>query len=453
MKRMKYVLWSAAVGVTLIGATRANDPGQSRIEALERKVAELEAKQATDSREVATVIDAVLRDSERRSQLLAADGNAGAGYDNGFYIRQGDSWILKPGAFMQFRNNTDLRNDAGGDDTRTENGFEFRRLKLHLEGTAVSPAFTYFIGWNVERDSGTFLLEDAIVNYWSNETYGIRVGQSKDPLSKEWLTHDGRAMAVERSMVDAVLGSGTVNRTQGITFMYNRYQKDNPLHAELMLHDGARQLNTNYIGKTPAGIAGGIGAPHSWDFGVTGRVEYRAIGDWKSYLDFSAKDTKQDLLVFGGGIDWSQNGDGDQITAAADAQWENDKGCALFVAAHLRDRDEQLAGAEGTDWGAMVQAGHLLNPAWEIFARYGIIGFDNDVVFANGESEDLFHEITVGFNYFLGTNGSGFHKAKVTVDLTYLPNGAPAPFTALGILGDNSGEDEWVLRGQFQLWI
>jgi len=56
-------------------------------------------------------------------------------------------------------------------------------------------------------------------------------------------------------------------------------------------------------------------------------------------------------------------------------------------------------------------------------------------------------------NYYLGANGSAGHRAKVTIDLNWLPNGAPKPMTGQGYLGDSNGETELVIRGQFQLTL
>ncbi len=72
-----------------------------------------------------------------------------------------------------------------------------------------------------------------------------------------------------------------------------------------------------------------------------------------------------------------------------------------------------------------------------------------DEDFANGE--DAFSEVTVGANYYLGPGGRFGHRAKFTFDVTYLPDGAPSDATGLGILA--SEEEEWVVRGQFQLLL
>ena len=52
-------------------------------------------------------------------------------------------------------------------------------------------------------------------------------------------------------------------------------------------------------------------------------------------------------------------------------------------------------------------------------------------------------------NHYLGERGRLGYRAKFTLDLTYLPDGAPADATGLGILASEG--EEWVLRGQFQL--
>ncbi len=80
-----------------------------------------------------------------------------------------------------------------------------------------------------------------------------------------------------------------------------------------------------------------------------------------------------------------------------------------------------------------------------------MVKFDNEVVFAGGNTEDTFYELTAGVNYYLGANGSWKHRAKFTVDLSFLPNGAPSDQNGIGVLDANDGGNEIVLRSQFQL--
>jgi len=459
-------LFAAAIGAVSMGAAAAwaadNTAQQdAKIRELEAKVAALEARQASSAREIAATIDKVLRDAEKRSQLLAAGGDTAAGYDNGFFIRSG-AWELRPGAMFQFRGVADFRSDTFGDKgDETETGFEVRRMKFILEGTALTKDLTYCFTWDTEVEGGSLKLSDAWAKYMFADEFGVRLGQFRDPVVREWLVSDGKQLAVERSLMDAVLGGGFTGYTQGVTLIYGNYNKNNPVNVEFGVTDGANQVNTNFAGRpeplpdpdpttglvTPSG--------HTLDWGIAGRVEVKAMGNWANYQDFSAMGTKEDLLVFGLGGDWSQGGDGDVWMLTADVQYESAAGLGVYAAAIYRDLDDELSGTTESwrDWGLLVQCGYMLNPSWEIFGRYDVIFADNDIVFDDGNTEDTFHEITVGVNYYMGKNGAAGHRAKVTIDLTYLPNGAPGAAPGLGILDANAGENEWILRGQFQLWL
>ena len=232
--------------------------------------------------------------------------------------------------------------------------------------------------------------------------------------------------------------------------LYGNYNEKNPINAVVMLHDGSGSINSNYVGHYP-NDPGTVGN-HAYDFGLLGRIEYKATGQWANYNDFTAKDVKEHLLVFGGAVNWDQGGNGDVLGLTADVQYKMNNGLALYAGGVYRYTNAAMAGdaQDQNDWGFILQASYLLNPAWEIFGRYSLVQFDTALV-SGTETEDTFHEITVGVNYYLGNNGSAGHRAKVTVDLNWLPNGAPMSITGLGYLGDNSFSTEIVVRGQFQL--
>jgi hypothetical protein len=444
MTNPKSRICAAVAGTLTLGAATAwaVEPTQTeRIQALEAQVAELRASQAQNTQDLAATIDRVLRDAEQRSQLLAAGGGMGAGYDGTFYI-EGQGWRIQPGAHFQFRTVADFR-DEGDDDglvdsltDDTEFGFEVRRMKLSLECHALSPDLTYSFVWATDREGGGMFLEDAEVKYMFADLWYVRGGQYKDPVYHEELVSSKRQLAADRSLMNELLAGGVTDRTQGVSLIYGGYDANTPLYVEVMFHDGLNQDNTNYT-------------DHAFEWGAAGRIEYRAMGDWKSYKDFSAQRNKENLLVIGAGIDYSDaEVDGEVLTAAIDAQFETDK-LGVFGAIVLQAVDETLTptGDDWTNWGIVLQAGWMLNPAWELFGRYDVTAFDEDVI----PSEDTFHEFTVGVNYFCGDNGSAGHRAKFTVDLTYLPSGSPSEQTGLGILGSGTDEDEWVFRGQFQL--
>jgi hypothetical protein len=170
--------------------------------------------------------------------------------------------------------------------------------------------------------------------------------------------------------------------------------------------------------------------------------------DFKGYTQFTSMNNKSgDFLVIGAGGDWSQNGDVNAYHYNVDAQWNSGPWgvYAAFVGLYV----DPGSGAvnNSNDWGFIVQASFMLNADWEIFGRYDYIDLDgSDSAIAHG-SEDSFHEITVGLNYYM--HG---HHAKITVDAGWLPNGSPNNQTGIGVLA-NDGDDEFYIRGQFQLLL
>jgi hypothetical protein len=316
-------------------------------------------------------------------------------------------------------------------------------MRLELNGTAVSKDLEYSFVWDANREGGGTSLLDAWVKYMFNDQWGIKAGQFKEPLSHEKLVSPKRLMAVDRSMADNLMGGSLFDRVQGVTAIYGGYAKSNPFNAEFGITDGGPQsMNTNFT-------------KHTFDWGAVGRAEYKLMGDWKDYKDFTAKGTKDNLLVVGGGLDFSQAGDGDLISFTVDGQFETGTGLGIYGAILVQSADSGLTGLpdDSTNWGFVLQANYTINPAWEVFGRVDLTKFDNEVVFSPGNSEDTFYEITVGLNHYLGPDGSWMHRAKFTVDLTFLPNGAPQSLTGIDILDGNNGGTEIVFRSQFQLAI
>ena len=96
------------------------------------------------------------------------------------------------------------------------------------------------------------------------------------------------------------------------------------------------------------------------------------------------------------------------------------------------------------DWGALFQAGYMIDKNIEIFGRWDVTVLDKDLL-AAGE-DDTLNEFTIGANYYIYG-----HNAKFTVDIGYLPDGSPVSAGGLGVLA--TGDDEIVLRAQLQLAI
>lgn len=431
----------AALGVSATAAAAEPTTAELRdqVEQLKAEVAQLRSGQQSQQaqldqysqRDVDATVDRVLQDAERRSQLMQLTGFT-AGYDKGRFVLQSSDgkFSLSPGVQFQFRHVTNWLDEAQADgDSSTESGFEVRRAKFNFAGNAFSKDLTYNFQWETSEAGGGVTLEEAWVRYKFADQLAFRMGQFKDNVFHEETTSSKRQLAVDRSLLNEVIGGGDTDYVQGAALQYDADQ----FRAEVAIHDGLNSDNTNFL-------------DNGQNFGVSGRVELAVMGRWRDYEDFTARGTNDNLLVIGAGADWTQFGDSDVVYHTVDVQFENEGGLGIYAAGLAVWSDDVAADDEDTyDYGGLVQVGYAIpDTNWELFGRYNILLLDDEVLPA--DAEDTYHEITVGVNhYFHG------HAAKFTLDVSYLPNGSPQDATGIGVLA--SDEDEIVLRGQFQLLL
>ena len=424
-----------AVGTVTFASAAARADIAAELEALKARITQLEAQQdrADGAAAQSRAVDAAIADANSRAPL--APGSFLAGWDDGFKIQSADGrYLLQPYVELQFRNVANYSDSGDGADSNVVDGFEVRRMKFGFKGNAFAKDFTYNFRLSADRSGGDVSLEYAYAAYQFSKDYGVRFGQYKLNWTHEETTSYNRQLAAERSLLNQVLGGTNTSVVQGVSIFANR--EDRPLHGELTFFDGDNSANTTF--NDVAADGGGE------NFGVAARAEFKLMGDWKNYEDFTALKTKHDLLVAGGGVDWTQSGDGDVYRMTADVQYERADGLsaygsAIYTIADAGALDPQL----DQSVGGLAQVAYLLPNAegWEVFGRYDVIHLDANV---NGESN--FHEATLGVNrYFVG------HRAKLTLDLGYLPNGTPEAAGGLGVA--NNTREQFILRTQFQLLL
>ncbi len=310
-----------------------------------------------------------------------------------------------------------------------------------FEGNVFGPATTYRFQWNTNSNDGDLTLEEAFVKHqlgFAPDFY-IKGGQFRDPTFHEEITSDFKQLAVDRSLANEVLGGGQTRYVQGVALIWDDGLEGLPLRAEVGFVDGPNSANTNFV---DGGGSPGIGAA-SPDFGIYGRAEYLAFGDWRHYDDFTAKDNPQDTLVFGAGAFYTQAGDNDSLLHTFDAQYE--MYLLGLYAAYYGVYSNTSSEGSSYDFGFVVQAGYMIDKKWEAFGRYSLVSLDSGNA---GSKDDNFHELTAGVNYYMRD-----HAAKFTLDLSYLPSGIPSNQPLIGELDPDGDEDQLLLRGQFQLML
>lgn len=417
------------------GAVWAQDPS---IETLQRQVADLQAqldelksqRSAPPAAEVDAVVARVLADAEQRSRFLQTTGFT-AGYTGSAFVIQSEdgNFVLRPGFQWQLRHMSSFQDTDDG--WESDSGFELRRVKFQVDGNVISKKLTYFLLWTSGVNDGNLRLEHAWVKYALSPQWSIRAGQIGHPLFHEQAVSSRRQLAVDRSLANSAITGTNEAQTQAATLIYT----DGPLSAEFGVTDGFISSNTNFQ-DTAAGQWGGFA-----------RVDYVLAGERKQYIDFTAMGNQQDLLVIGGGLDVTGQDDDSNTTAyrhTIDVQFENTAGLSLY-AAYLGNYVDAHSDGDAYNWGLVAQAGYMIDQRWEIFGRYGLTMLDVPVT-SGGESEDTFHEFTTGVNYYFRS-----HSAKLTIDVTWLPDGSPSNQSGIGILG-GLGE-QFIVRSQFQLLI
>jgi hypothetical protein len=207
---------------------------------------------------------------------------------------------------------------------------------------------------------------------------------------------------------------------------------------------------------------------------VATRVEYKVLGDWSAYDQFTSLGDKNPLLVFGAGVDLTQFYTTNILIDTVDAQFNLPGGLNAYAAYMGRwisvGPGHTVAGAQagslyatgnnttGTTKGSytydpsvLTQVGYLINDQWEPYLQYTYIYFQN----GDGVSSAINgftvrsraeHEIVAGTNYYL------YGKAvKLTADVGYLPNGCIASDDGGDI--QSSAQAELFFRLQLQLLL
>ncbi len=446
----------------------ATEMMQRKIQDLQTRIDRLEADRAEANRsrpqaDPEEAMHSIIVDADDQIPLPAS-AYITAGYDPkvGFILQSDDgNFSMHPSLLLQARYTVNDRNhivpgEGGitakqGDDV--ENGFQIARFRFSLDGNVVTPLLNYYVLIAQDPEMPHTTLLDAYLTYRESpqSPVALKVGQFKDPVWHEQNLLPSRLMAVDRSLVNDLIGGGQTDRIQGGAVVFDQER----LRGILAVHDGYNGGNSAFYGPSGSGDIVGAGAglaPTDW--GVSGRGEYLFVGAGELYFNpyyeydqFSARGDKQNMLVLGSGFDYSESGADKILFHTLDAQFNTNTGLA-FYGAYLgayRNLYTNRGVAPGSyyDSGILFQSSCLIADRVEPFFRYDYTHLDGNA--EPGVIQDNITEVTIGANYYLFGQ-----QAKITVDGTWLPDGCPTDVPYLDILQDNS-HNEFLLRAQFQV--
>jgi hypothetical protein len=456
-----FALLATQVRADIPNAAPATQPTAQQYQELKDRLDRIEAREAAEAATPGITLKTTTPDAGKGSDDVVS-GITGGWDGTRFTLSSEDgNFTLHPGVVLDVRDMISYRVDvpkkyagevaASGYDT--QNGVDLSRARFIFDGTLFHQA-SYFVQLSADQGSSLTLLDAAASYRFGDSPFTAKVGQFKDPVWHERNISESSLMAVDRSLLEYYLEGGQGSRVQGgaITFDQDR------VRAQLVAHDGFNTQNTKFFdaGGDGAGVAGESGVTPT-DFGFSGRTEYmlighrtRAFNPFNEYEQFTSLHARQDILVVGGGADFTQAASNDLIAHSVDIQYNSVNGLSLFgeYAGTYRGLHTNQGVAAGYyyDSGFMAQAAYVFDQQIEPFVRYDWTHLDpSSTRGVAGINSHLIQELTVGANYYIYGQ-----KLKLTVDGSWLPNGSPGDSDALGVLRD-SGKYEFVLRTQLQL--
>ena len=388
------------------------------------------AAPATDADGVRALVAEMIADADSRSSLLQSGGTAG--HNGAFFLSSADgNFTLNMSGQAQVRYTLNFNDDVAPVDDFTP-GFNNPRTALRFEGQIFGD-FGYAIQGNFNRAGGAFVLEDAYMSKDLGDGLTLLWGQLRMPVLWEDMLYEKYSLAVDQSVVNAVFGQG---RSQGVWL----HQSNEDFRWWAGFNDGVASANTDF-GASPA------------DWALTGRIEFKAAGDWSQFDQFSSSRGSEYGAKIGLAAHWQQSPDvpggmtTDVFAYTVDAMAAGD-GWNAF-AQFLGFSTDPDGGTQTDDFGVVIQGGMFVSDDWELFARY-------DGVFADSSraNNDDFNTITFGGNYYI--HGQA---AKFTVDLSWYLDDTAGNDLVAGVAGAgnsqglmaSAAEDQIAVRAQFQL--
>jgi len=403
----------------------------ARLDRVEEGIAAVRRMQdeqaAARDREIRDLARAIAIDAEARGERPGQPRLAG--WSDGFRVAADDgTFEITIGGRIQARY---VANRQDTDDTGDafRGGFEVRRARLEIRGHVADPSWRYGINVDARFRTGSFFILDSWIRKRLEHGWAIQVGRFRLPFDREHDIAVKRLLALERSIVARAFSPG-----RGDAVMFRFQDEDHRL----------RLAFDNTLDK-------GISSPdlRSRKFGLMARIERRVAGNWGRFADVRSDGAEFAMLVGIGGLFEVEDFNAlpalgtlrrsDSLGWTADVTVEQGpyNASASFTHRYV-DPDE---GPTLHQWGAVVQAGVLLDATDEVFIRYE---WGDD----GGPAEPL-HLITIGANRYLYG-----HDVRFSADAGYALTPVSPTWSSpvVGYRTDEPGESgQIVVRTQLQL--
>ena len=433
---------------------------EARLKQLEDRVSELETENASlksGQDALSQEIEDYLEDS---SAYEAAQGaGANAGYDNGFYIRGSNGFVINFHFGLQFRvKGFDKDDDAAN--PRAQTGFEVARARFWMDGHAWSDiSYMFEIDEGNESNQGGRRVLDIWIQWEVNSQWSIRGGQQKPTLFRQ-----ERNMWYSLQFVDRAVISEFFNRDRAIGVSAD-YHKSDQLHIQFGVFNTLGFFGPptgNSAANLPFDVLAGnplqVGDADN-QFAYTFYLEYAVKGTWKDAWGEGDRTAHADqVLVFGVSFGYENNNNPafagtDQFLFGVDGVYKH-RGLSIQGEWFSYMIDGGGGIADTAFHGFSIQAGYFVRAqVLEIVVRGGWMQADDAGLFVDAfelgtalaiASSDDTTEIALGANWY--PNQAAGERLKVSIDVTYVEYVRAGSATT----NINVGDRGWIIRAQVQ---
>lgn len=326
-------------------------------------------------------------------------------YDGGTRLSFGTDFDMKVNLRIQTLysyNDYDKSEATDRDDT---GGFNVKRVRAEFAGNLLNKEFSYKITNDFASDGGGSEMKDAYLQWNWNEAAQWRMGQYKQPFSRQENVSSAKLQFVDRSKVSDEFSP---SRQRGT-----------------MIHGGVGGAGHYYAGVFNGFSDGeGINAgPTDNNYSGVAQFTYD-IGDYGSRdMEGDVNGTKGFAMTFGGAFMYGQGeqedlgGDADHYDFNVDMGMRV-SGFSLQSEFYHATLDVDGADDKLNDMGAYIQAGYFFVPnKWEVATRFGWFSPDED-----GSDIDDEQEYNVALGYYIKGHSLKLVN-QATVDVTSFQDG------------------------------
>lgn len=325
-----------------------------------------------------------------KGEAKEAIGNAPAKvyYNNGTRIDFADAgFTSKINTLIQTRYTFSDNDEDVGD--KNTSSFDVHKAKISIGGNALHEEFAYYINTNFGGESAE--LDDAWIKWNGCDWFGVKMGQFKTGISRQYNTSDHNLQFAEDSVVSD----------------YFNYGRQAGAHLSSNLMDGALVVGAGIFNGNSDGEGKNREGRDTRHLGII-NARYNVMGKMDPFVEGDIDWTDAPALNIGVAYGHSQSENAisetvsdqfDEDIVNADIVFKN-MGLSIIGEYFVSTAEGDDTDVEVDTQGFYAQAGYFLKPkTLELAARYGYLDCDDGAAGGICSGNDSVNHVSASVNY------------------------------------------------------